>query len=396
MAATEARPRPVAGRLNGDTMRLIHHHQDDKYGPREYRSPDGTWRVVRTPRPGGSRNDRPRWEVHERHEGRAGGWCHHAAFERRRDALVFLDTTGPEPGNESVTTALPQATLDPRTIAGTTPVQPAPDAEGADHARPRRNPLPGHPVVVVRRAPVRSEADREGGRAGDLREVPAVPVGGQLPETPGSDEGGEEGDLTGRRVGPAADRKRGRTPAPPAPARRSGSSVVMTTETEFNISEEPLAERVLRQVRSGQLDESRLLPSAEKRAPDVGQKLDRLASRQGWYTFMAGQAYAVATGKAPSKRNAEVMAVEQVSRWRQVPPEPAPAPHSARSRRPRSSRARSCGSRAADRAAAWRPRRWRPAPPQSCGCRWANGGSPGVRPRTRGSCPTIPAARGWG
>ena len=33
----------------------------------------------------------------------------------------------------------------------------------------------------------------------------------------------------------------------------------MTTETEFNISEEPLAERVLRQVQSGQLDESRLL-----------------------------------------------------------------------------------------------------------------------------------------
>ncbi len=108
MAATEARPRPVAGRLNGDTMRLIPHHQDDKYGPREYRSPDGTWRVVRTPRPGGSRNDRPRWEVHERHEGRAGGWCHHAAFERRRDALVFLDTTAPEPGNESVTTASPR------------------------------------------------------------------------------------------------------------------------------------------------------------------------------------------------------------------------------------------------------------------------------------------------
>ena len=82
----------------------------------------------------------------------------------------------------------------------------------------------------------------------------------------------------------------------------------MTTETEFNISEEPLAERVLRQVRSGQLDESRLLPSAEKRARDV--------ARQGWHTFMAGQAYAVATGKAPAKRNAEVMAVEQVMRWR--------------------------------------------------------------------------------
>ena len=89
-----------------------------------------------------------------------------------------------------------------------------------------------------------------------------------------------------------------------------------TTETELKISEEPLAERVLRQVRSGKLDESRLLPSAEKRARDVVKKLDRLAARQGWYTFMAGQAYAVATGKAPSKRNAEAMAVEQVMRWR--------------------------------------------------------------------------------
>ncbi|MCY4510707.1 MAG: hypothetical protein OXG35_27665, partial [Acidobacteria bacterium] len=38
--------------------------------------------------------------------------------------------------------------------------------------------------------------------------------------------------------------------------------------------------------------------------------------RQGWYTFMAGQAHAVATGKAPAKRNAEIMAVEQVARWR--------------------------------------------------------------------------------
>ena len=60
--------------------------------------------------------------------------------------------------------------------------------------------------------------------------------------------------------------------------------------------------------RSGQLDESRLLPSAEKRARDVVKKLNRLAARQGWHTFMAGQAYAVATGKAPAKRNAEVMA----------------------------------------------------------------------------------------
>ena len=51
---------------------------------------------------------------------------------------------------------------------------------------------------------------------------------------------------------------------------------VMTT-TELKISEEPLADRVLR---SGKLDETRLQPSAEKRARDVGKKLDRLAARQ--------------------------------------------------------------------------------------------------------------------
>ena len=105
-AATEARPRPVAAgrlRLNGGTMKLIPHHQDDKHGTREYRSSDGAWRVVQTRRPGGSRNARPRWEVHERCEGRGAGWRHHAAFERRRDALVFLDTTAP--AGESVTAA---------------------------------------------------------------------------------------------------------------------------------------------------------------------------------------------------------------------------------------------------------------------------------------------------
>ena len=49
-------------------MKLIPHHQGDKHGHREYRSPDGTWKVVRTRRSGGNRNERPRWEVHERHE----------------------------------------------------------------------------------------------------------------------------------------------------------------------------------------------------------------------------------------------------------------------------------------------------------------------------------------
>ena len=130
-------------------MRLIPQHQDDKYGPREYRSPDGTWRVVRTRRPGGSRNDRPRWEVHERHEGRAGGWRHHAAFERRRAALVFLDTTAAASGSENVTTAPPKRRETTEPSQEPPQSQPSPDTEGADHARPRRNPVPGHPVVVV-------------------------------------------------------------------------------------------------------------------------------------------------------------------------------------------------------------------------------------------------------
>ena len=101
---------------------------------------------------------------------------------------------------------------------------------------------------------------------------------------------------------------------PEVPSETTPSRRVMTTE--LKISEDPLADRVLRQVRSGNLDEARLLPSAEKRARDVAKKLDRLAARQGWYTFMAGQVHAVATGKAPAKRNAEIMAVEQVARWR--------------------------------------------------------------------------------
>ena len=73
-------------------MRLIPHHQDASHGRPEYRSPDGTWRVVRTPQPGRNGNERARWEVHERPEAHAPWHCH-AAFERRRDALVFLDTT---------------------------------------------------------------------------------------------------------------------------------------------------------------------------------------------------------------------------------------------------------------------------------------------------------------
>ena len=53
MAVTEARPRPVAAaRLNGDTMRLIPQHQDGQVRPPRVPLADGTWRVVRTRRPG--------------------------------------------------------------------------------------------------------------------------------------------------------------------------------------------------------------------------------------------------------------------------------------------------------------------------------------------------------
>ena len=80
--------------------------------------------------------------------------------------------------------------------------------------------------------------------------------------------------------------------------------------------EEPLAQRVLRQARTGQLDEDRLLPGQDKRERDLTKKLDKLAARSGWYTFVSAQAHAIATGKAPARRNAEIMVVQEVTRWR--------------------------------------------------------------------------------
>ena len=70
--------------------------------------------------------------------------------------------------------------------------------------------------------------------------------------------------------------------------------------------EEPLVQRVLRQARTGQLDEDRLLPGQDKRERDLTKKLDKLAARSGWYTFVSAQAHAIATEKAPVRRNAEI------------------------------------------------------------------------------------------
>ena len=80
--------------------------------------------------------------------------------------------------------------------------------------------------------------------------------------------------------------------------------------------EEPLAQRVLHQARSGQLDEDRLLPGQDKRERDLTKKLDKLAAQAGWYTFVSAQAHAIATGKAPARRNAEIMVVQEITRWR--------------------------------------------------------------------------------
>ena len=80
--------------------------------------------------------------------------------------------------------------------------------------------------------------------------------------------------------------------------------------------EEPRGERVLRQARTGQLDEDRLLPGQDKRERDLTKKLDKLAAQSGWYTFVSAQAHAIAEGKAPARRNAEIMVVQEVTRWR--------------------------------------------------------------------------------
>ena len=77
-----------------------------------------------------------------------------------------------------------------------------------------------------------------------------------------------------------------------------------------------MSARVLRQVRTGKLDGTRLLPDADRLTRYVNLRLDTLASRRGWYVFAAGQAHAMETGKAPARRDAEVILVTEVSRWR--------------------------------------------------------------------------------
>ena len=187
-------------------MKLNPHHQHDKNGRREYRSPDETWRVVRTRRPGGNRNERPRWEVHERHEDHADWHCH-AAFERRRDALVFLDTPAATPGGEStaVTTMAPKQRETPERSAEPPPPSPR---------RTPRRPIT-HDIDETRSEDIRwslcgvflydEKQIAKGAEPATCGKCPAIRDGDQLPETPRSDEDCEEDRPRG---GPRLERPR--------------------------------------------------------------------------------------------------------------------------------------------------------------------------------------------
>ena len=80
-------------------------------------------------------------------------------------------------------------------------------------------------------------------------------------------------------------------------------------------SPQSIFQSIWRQACEG-LDVERLLPSREKRARDLAKKLDRPLEKNGWRIFISGQAHAMKHGKARQQRNAEVMLVETVARWR--------------------------------------------------------------------------------
>ena len=85
-------------------------------------------------------------------------------------------------------------------------------------------------------------------------------------------------------------------------------------ENGMTTDREDLAVRIWRQVENG-VDVD-LLPTREKRAKDLAKKLDREVDHNGWRMFVSGCVYTMANGKGPQRRNAEVMLVETVRRWR--------------------------------------------------------------------------------
>ena len=85
--------------------------------------------------------------------------------------------------------------------------------------------------------------------------------------------------------------------APTAPRRRflvrtatdaaSAPVAAPSAPAAASADEEPLVDRVWRQVRDG-LDRDRLLPAEEKRLRDLAKRLDRPPESNGWATFVAG------------------------------------------------------------------------------------------------------------
>ena len=111
--------------------------------------------------------------------------------------------------------------------------------------------------------------------------------------------------------------------APTAPRRRflvrtateaASAPVAAPSAPAAPADDEPLVDRVWRQVRDG-LDRERLLPADDKRCRDLAKRLDQPPESNGWATYVAGLAHSIGTGKARSRRNAEVALVEAVSKW---------------------------------------------------------------------------------
>ena len=71
-----------------ERMKLTPRHEPGKNGRREYRTPDGRWRLVRTK--SGPQPSSARWEVHEATD-QPEEWSPSAAFAKRRDARLFLE-----------------------------------------------------------------------------------------------------------------------------------------------------------------------------------------------------------------------------------------------------------------------------------------------------------------
>ena len=202
-AATEARPRPVAAgrlRLNGGTMKLIPHHQDDKHGTREYRSPDGAWRVVRTRRPGGSGNARPRWEGSRALRGPRRRLASSRRLRAPAGRAGLPGHHGRSVGGRERHDSARQAARDPRTLAGTTPVQPR---AGRRRGRSRTTSTRPAPRTRRLRAPT--------GRAG-------------LPGHHGRSVGRRERHDSARQAARDPRTLAGTTPVQPAPDRRRGRS----------------------------------------------------------------------------------------------------------------------------------------------------------------------------